>query len=380
MTRTVVHVIPGLGVGGAERMLIKLLGRAHDPTMVHRVVSLRAGGELRSEMEAVAGPIVEIGIDGSFPGPASAWKLRAEVRRLEPSLVVGWMYHGNLAARFARQGRPMIWNIRQSIYGWRHFKPATTLTIRAGALLSRSAQAIVYNSRTAAGQHAALGYADERALVLPNGFDVGRFTTTPRGRESARRLLEVPEGTTVIGMVARVHPFKGHDDFMRAAELVARKRDAVSFVLVGTGTEEYLAEWRRGHPEARVDVRALGEVRDVSTVFPGIDLVVSSSVTEGFPNAVGEAMACGIPCVVTDVGDCAFLVGDAGVVVPPSAPAALAEGVERLLALPSEERSKIGARARSRVEGEFDLPRIADRYFELYDRVLREWEGGDGAR
>jgi glycosyltransferase involved in cell wall biosynthesis len=178
----------------------------------------------------------------------------------------------------------------------------------------------------------------------------------------------------IIGCSARYHPMKDHRTFLRAAALLSSHRDGVHFVLAGRGVDpsnrELLAAVRSLGLELQVHL--LGERQDMPRITAAFDIGTSSSQSnEGFSNAVGEAMACGVPCVVTDIGDSAFLVGDTGIVIPPLNPEALSNAWIRLVDMDRSSRESLGRAARQRIEGEFSISAVAAEYARIYEEVRR---------
>jgi glycosyltransferase involved in cell wall biosynthesis len=369
----VCHVITALGTGGAETMLWKLLAASDGLRAGATVVSLRDAGTVGPRIRALGVPVVEVGI-GAMPGLGHARRLVAAVRAAHPDVVQGWMYHGNLAALLGARGtgRPVVWNIRQSLGRLADEKPGTAFVIRAGALLSRRARVIVYNSRVSAAQHERLGYAADRSRLLPNGFDVHRFRPDPAACGRLRDRLGAPPHARVVGMIARFHPMKDHANFLAAMARLLPADPALHVVLAGTGvvaSNERFARLMPGDPW-RARIHALGEESDVAALLAGLDVcALSSSRSEGFPNVVGEALACAVPCVVTDCGDAAEVVGHAGAVVEPGDPAAFAAAVRRLLDLAPEERARLGDAGRERIMREYSIESVARRYEALYEEV-----------
>lgn len=369
----VCHVITALGTGGAETMLWKLLAASEGLRAGATVVSLRDAGTVGPRIRALGVQVEEIGI-GAVPGPGHARRLRAVVHAARPDVVQGWMYHGNLAALYGARGtgRPVLWNIRQSLGRLADEKPGTALLIRAGALLSRRARVIVYNSRVSAAQHERLGYAADRTRLLPNGFDLHRFRTDPAARGRLRERIGAPPHAHVVGMIARFHPMKDHANFLAAMGRLLPADPSLHVVLAGTGvvaSNERFARLLPGEPW-RGRIHALGEESDVAALLAGLDVgALSSARSEGFPNVVGEALACAVPCVVTDSGDVAAVLGDAGEVVEPGDPAAFAGAVRRLLDLAPEERARLGNAGRERIMREYSIESVARRYEALYEEV-----------
>jgi glycosyltransferase involved in cell wall biosynthesis len=220
-----------------------------------------------------------------------------------------------------------------------------------------------------------LGYVANKFVVLPNGFDLDEFRPFPEARISVREELGLPTETPLIGLVARFDPQKNHDGFIRAAGLLHQRCSHVHFLLVGEGVERENVLISQAIARADIGrvVHLMGLRHDVPRLTAALDIAsLSSSWGEAFPNVVGEAMACGVPCVVTDVGDSAEIVGDTGVVVATEDPEALARAWEGLLVIPRRERVILGERARARVASHFELGLVAKRYEGFYDRLLAD--------
>jgi len=373
----VLHVITGLGTGGAEAMLTKLLQATRDSSGDCAVVSMMDMGAMGEAIRKLGVPVETLGMRRGVPTPSAIWRLRQVARRYQPDLVQGWMYHGNLAASMAATfagGRPrVVWNVRHSLYDIRDERPLTRQVIRANARLSHRCAAIVYNSRVSAVQHEAFGFHAERTRILPNGFDLECFRPDSLARAQVRAEFAIPADAPLIGLIGRHHPMKDHAGFLRAAALLAKRYPQAVFLAAGAGVE-------RSNPElsalaASLNLGAsrlhlLGERRDVSRLMAALDVLALTSWSEGFPNVVGEAMACAVPCVVTDVGDAAWVVGDTGRVVAPRDPQAFASACGELLELGRDGREALGRAARERIEREFGLDQIASQYRSLYGEVL----------
>jgi glycosyltransferase involved in cell wall biosynthesis len=286
------------------------------------------------------------------------------------------MYHGNLAGCLAktlwRAAPPLLWGIHHTVDDIRDEKWMTRGLIRIGAYLSRWPSKIIYVSRASRRQHRTLGYRDEQATVIPNGIDCERFRPRPGAREELRRILGVGPDTLVLGKVAVVRPMKDHGNLLSACALLKSRGLRFHLALIGrltTADNGYLMQLieRAG---VRDRVSLLGERHDMPSLIGGLDvLIVASAWGEAFPLVLGEAMASGVPCVTTDVGDSAWVVDDTGVVVPPRDPEALAEGVARLITMDGESRHRLGLRARARIEQKFKLGDVVGQYYDLYDSM-----------
>lgn len=373
----VLHVITGLSTGGAEMMLLKLLTALRDDSMESVVVSLTDEGTLGAKLMEIGVPVHHLGMSPARPTLSALLRLRKLIAEIEPDIIQGWMYHGNLAASLSAlllpAKIPVLWNIRQSIDDLATEKRSTRWVIHAGAYLSWLPRRIINNSRHSAAMHEAIGYSRTRGVVIPNGFDCQRFIPSAVRRVQIRAELGLSDEHCLIGMIARFHPMKDHANFLKAADLLSKQHDQVRFFCAGRGVDEDNAELVRLRADYGLQHKMflLGERSDTAELNAALDIaVLSSSCREGFPNVVGEAMACGVPCAVTDVGDAGWLVGDAGRVVPVRRPDRLAVALKELVELGARERHRIGALARDRIEREFSLPLVSQRYRDIYMSML----------
>ena len=367
----VVHVITGLSTGGAEMMLYKLLAAMDRARFDNRVVSLTDGGRMAERIGDLGLPVTSLSMTRGVPDPRALYALIRLLRRERPDLVQTWLYHadllGLLAARLA--GVPGVaWNLRCSFMGPAFYRGKTRLLLKLLSALSRQPQAIVVNSKAGRQLHEDLGYHPRRWVRIPNGFDTETFRPDAEAPDWLRQELGLHRPTRVIGYVARDDPIKDHETFLRAAALLLERRPDCHFVLVGDGitaTNENLTAFasrsgRRGH------FHFLGWRQDTQRISAGLDIASLTSRGEGFSNVLGEAMACGVPCVATDVGDNAAIIGDTGRLVPVADPAALATAWDDLLSRPPSALTALGQRARQRIRREFSLARIAASYETLY--------------
>jgi glycosyltransferase involved in cell wall biosynthesis len=376
-TIRVAHVITDLATGGAEIMLHKLI-QAADPTrVVHGVVSLMEKDLVGEEIASLGAPVRALGMRRRIPWPWQILRLRRMIRELNPDILHGWMYHGNLAASVVAATltpRPVVlWNVRQSLYDLAREPFATRLVIRANRLLARGVRCIMYNSTLSARQHERYGFPAQKTVVVPNGFDCQHFCPDMQARQAVRAELGLGEGVHVIGMVARFHPMKDHYNFLEAAVRLVRAIPQARFMLIGrdvNAANAMLVE-TIGRLGLAGQVMLLDERKDIPKLLMAFDVfTLSSAWGEGFPNVIGEAMAAGLPCVVTDVGDSKDVVGDAGRVVPARDPDALARAWEQLATMGPEGRRRLGAQARARVEREYGIEAITRRYEDLYEAAV----------
>jgi len=235
--------------------------------------------------------------------------------------------------------------------------------------MSPLVDAILVNSEEGKRIHWKRGYITERMFFIPNGFDTHKYCADDTAKDWLLDLLGLRKDHYLIGLVARFDPMKGHRNFFKAASRLSRRNDRVHFVMAGKGMvpeNEHLALFIDHRIKKRIHLMGLRD--DIPRIMAGLDIASSASeFGEGFSNTIGEAMSCGTPCVVTDVGDSAKIVGDAGIVVPPSDPEALFDAWLRLLEMGEEERKALGTKARQRIQEHFELGKIVRRFEDFYE-------------
>lgn len=374
----VTHLISGLSVGGAEMMLWRLLSRMDRARFESDVISLSDAGPVADRLRAIDIPVRALGMRQGRPSVGGFYRLTAALRHSRPDVLQTWLYHADIAGLVAGQtvGIPsIVWNIRASDMDMSHYKALSGLAVRACARWSHRPRAVVVNSEAGRRHHERLGYRPRRWELIPNGLDTSAFRPDARARREVRDEIGIPAECVVAGSVARFDPMKDQAGFLRAAAIVAGRTEGVHFVLAGKGVDWDNLVLRESAAAASLDgrVHLLGPRTDVPRLMAAFDIGVSSSAFgEGFPNVVAEAMASGVGCVTTDVGDARLIVADTGEVVAPSDPAAFAAAIERMVRLGPGGRADLGRAARARVVEHYDLPIAVTRYEQLYASLLEE--------
>lgn len=372
--RRVLHVIPGLGVGGAERCLATLVSATPQKAtpqkatpqkgapLDHHIANLLApaDGPIADMVQESGVPVTDLELTGLRTLPRTVSRLARLIRETRPDVVQGWMYYGDLLATLAlgRSGRRrdtrLIWGVRCSDMDLRRYGRRLRLTVRACARLSRRPETVIANSAAGRAAHIALGYHADDFRVIPNGIDTERFRPVEGARKALAADLGLDPGRPMTALVARVDPMKDHDTFL---DIVA-SRPEVQFIAAGAGTEAL--------PD-RPNLRRTGAWSDMPALYPALDaLLLTSAFGEGFPNVIGEAMACGVPVVTTPVGDAAEIVGDTGEIAPVGDAPALAAGLDRLLADNATARNVRRQTARARIVGHYSVARMLAAFTELY--------------
>lgn len=367
------QVISGLRKGGAEHALTRLAEHGVARSFDMHVLSLEDDGVFGDRLRAAGATVHALELRRF---PTTAWgRMTRLVREIRPRLLQGWMYHGNIgaliAARAAGPDIPLLWNIRQGLDDLGAEKRLTRMAIRLNGWFSRRPDQILYNSLRSRSQHETFGFHSGHARVIPNGFDLQTFAADASARARLRSELGLSQTAILVGHFARFHPMKDHACLLRAAHLVLGHDVNIHFVIAGSGvTSESIGLAAHVEPRFHQNIHIFDDRTDVPGLMQAIDLYVSSSSRgEGFPNVIGEAMASSRPCVGTDVGDTAYVVGDCGVIVPPRRPEALAGGILQLAHDPVR-RFRLGDQARQKIQSQFAIDRIVGQYVDLYTAML----------
>jgi glycosyltransferase involved in cell wall biosynthesis len=369
----IVFISSGMQTGGAELMLYRLVKNINKEIFDVHVVSLTSGGDTGGMFASIGIPVFSLNMSSFFGVLYSFFKLVIFLVRIKPHIVQTWMYHadlvGGLAAKFAGTQK-VIWAIRNSNLDSDSTKRSTLTVVRICAFLSKFVPDLILSCSDAAKIiHIENGYDTNKFMVLPNGFELERFFPDEFARVRIRAQFGINNRTRIVGIVGRFHPQKNHIGFVKAASLVAKSVPDVRFFMIGDGLDKFNSELVETIKLVKLTDRVLllGKRSDIPSLMTAFDVLVSASTFgEAFPNVLGEAMACGVPCVTTDVGDSAMIVGHTGLIVSPGNIEELSSAVIQVLNMSNRERQMLAAAARNRVEQLFDLPVVVKRYESLY--------------
>jgi glycosyltransferase involved in cell wall biosynthesis len=373
---SVLNSITGLNVGGAEVMLARFASSLRATAFAPQVLSLMAPGAVADLLAAEGIPIRTLDLRHSGAAISAVPRLRKMVFQTNADLLHGWMYHGNLAASLGgfldrRQSVPVVWSIHHSVDNISVEKPFTRWIIRLLGKLSRTVAAISYCSRVSADQHEALGFDPSKRVIIPNGIDCEVFRPRMDARQRLHLRFGIPEGRMVIGNVARAHPMKDHSGFVRTLGLLRDSGLDVHGIIVGAGHEDGRARQVANELGLADRLTTPGALKDIPELLPGIDaFMLSSAWGEAFPLSAAEAMACGVPVVATNVGDCGWLVGDPDLITPPRDPVGQAMSLRRIFALQPDDRRQLGLQGRHRVIENFSLRKYTEDHLKIYDAAM----------
>lgn len=370
----ILHIITGLSIGGAEKALFNILNNGLNEAHENHIISLTKGGELEHSMQEIAVSVKSLEMHKGILSINAITKLKKSVKTLHPDVIQGWMYHGNFASYIAKQltnySPPLLWNIRTCLYSLKNQKPMTRFVIRANQKLSNCPESIIYNSLLSKFQHESFGFKANAGINIPNGIDVKMFSPDTKLKLLVRDKIHIPRNAIVIGHVARFHAVKDHINFLQAAASIVENNDHVYFLMIGkqiTRDNKELNNFITENLSKRLTM--LGQQNDISNYMKAIDLFcISSAWGEAFPNVVGEAMASGVPCIATDIGDCSRIIDNTGIIVPPKNNTELINALQIMLSMPEKERVLLGKSARQRIINHYSIVSIVKRYSDLYTK------------
>lgn len=370
------HIITGLELGGTEQMLCKILEGMNRQLFQSEVISLSGDGPAGGRLRMAGIPVTCLEMPHGRITAQGLWQLWRRLRTLRPDVVQTWLYHadllGGVMAKFAQISH-VCWNVRNTNLDPDKTRWHTRQVVRLCAGLSSHVPSMILcNSHQAAGEHQRRGYASQKFRIIPNGFDLQHFQRDPISGAKFRQQLGIPAEALVLGHVARFDPQKNHLGLLQAFAAVQVNHPQAHLVCCGTGVDTQVPQlWHNlsaGADASRLHL--LGAQDDIPAVLSACDLFVLPSHGEAFPNVLGEAMACEVPCLVTNVGDSAEIVSDTGWVVPTNEPRALENELRWVLSLPAVERRDRGRRARQRVGERYELSAVVQQYEELYQSLV----------
>ena len=372
----IIHVITGLNDGGAEAVLYRLC--KFDKSNKHQIVSLSNLGKYGLMLKILGLKVDTFNMSPGRFSLISFFRLIRLLRNEMPDVVQTWMYHGDfiggLAARISGI-RAIVWGIHHTTLDPKNSKKTTILIANLSAKLSSFIpKKIIVCSKRGIDVHKKLGYDSKKMYFVPNGYDLNDFQPSALSKTQLKSQLGLEHSIPLIGSVGRFDPQKDQKNLLEALMILIKKGVSFQCILVGTGLDQSnkkIVELINKFDLSDY-VKLLGQRNDIPNIMNTLDLhILSSAYGEAFPNVINEAMACGTPCVVTDVGDSANIVGDTGWVAPPSDPEALANVIEIALQdlTKGTSRDKRSISARDRIEKNFSIKRMVNSYSEIWNSI-----------
>ena len=354
-----VFLARSLNYGGAERQLATLAKALDAQDFAVSVVTFYEGGPVARELSAAGIAVHSVAKRGRWDMARFAWRLARLLRGLRPDIIHSYLDVPNLCALALRKvtRARVVWGVRASDLTREQRQDwLSRATFRAACRLARRADLIICNSQAGRAYHLARGYPARQTIVIPNGIDTNYFTIDHTAGQRARAAWGITPQQKLVGLVGRLDAVKGHPIFLQTAAQLHAQRPDTRFVCIGDGPADYLKDLQRQADTLGIEAKITwaGGRGDLPEVYNALDVLALASNSEGWPNVLAEAMACGVPCVTTDVGDAAQIVGATGRVVPLKNPAALADALRDILDAPAETDI-----LRARVLENFSAARLA---------------------
>ena len=377
----ILHIINSLNVGGAEKMLLKLVNSSQFQDDEIIVVTLLDQGKLAPLFEHEGHKVFSLNLNGGFRSIFSACDLFALIKDFRPNIIQSWLYQSDLAAGIIGliTRTPVVWGLRQSNLSPAVNKLTTRICIRLCSFFSWFLPAqIISNSVKAKDAHVSFGYDKKKICQIPNGFDTDFFMPSDKNRKISRKALGVDQHHILIGMIGRYDSVKNHEGFLEAASIVLRNFPCTHFCLVGEGVNsenKMIKHWISANPNFKQNIHLLGARNDINELLSSFDILAVPSFGESFPNVVGEAMACGVPCVSNNVGDCTRIIEDTGLIVSSFKPIDFAKALIEMISLSRDDRAELGVKARERIISYFSISKCAGKFRSTYLKIISDKQG-----
>ena len=366
----IVHIIPTLESGGAERMLTRTVSENEDTQ--HVVISLTEQGMFGASVRSTGARLITLGMNKDIASVFKVFTLAKHLRAERPDAIVTWLYHADLMGTFATllsgtSFKKLFWNVRCSNLDLSRYRWTTKAVQKFLTVFSRFPNAIISNSRAGIKAHREIGYKAKKWIYFPNGIDHLECERKDHYRSQTRSVLNIPNDAFIFGFIARVDPMKNHDSLLRAAEQLLNERDNTYFVLIGRGTQNLK------FPEIlRPKIICLGERQDIHQLIQSFDItLLCSKFGEGFPNVLMESMANGIPCISTDVGDAAYVLGDTGWLIEPNNDDLLLQTLRKVRDMSEQDLQLRSELSRQRIANNFHLKKITCDFFNNLKNAVK---------
>jgi glycosyltransferase involved in cell wall biosynthesis len=373
----VIHLITSLGAGGAEGTLLRLAGELKNQQIEQTVVTLKSGGPREAELISMGVELHALGVNSFFSFIKGIFKFRKIARAYKPDVIQTWLYHADFMGLLARPKRAkLVWNIRCAQQTIKDAGLSTYFLIRLLSLLSPLVDGVIFNSTSGRKWHKEIGYRPKSSTVILNGFDSQHWTPNCQNRKLFRERYAKHESPLFVGLIARYHPIKDHDCFLRAISIARQSIPQITAVLAGEGVTAENNHLRSLAHDLGLEghVLFLGRRKDTKSIVQGLDCCVLTSKSEGFPNVLGEAMLCGVPCVSTDVGDARDILDGLGPIAPSGVPDAVAAGIISTLRKTPKEMEFLAQSIRESIKSRYSMDALWGNYknFLINIKATRE--------
>ncbi|MAT10467.1 MAG: hypothetical protein CMM02_05590 [Rhodopirellula sp.] len=372
----ILHIITTLEHGGAEKNLISISSNLDKNEFNQSIISLTTSSKKYSDIAELNNvQLINLNINNFITALVGIYKICKFLNQYKPHIVQTWLYHADilgLIIKILYKKYKVIWNIRCSHLAVSDISYTTRIIRYILSVRSQKVDGIIFNSKAGLVEHRKLGMFNENSHIIPNGFNLEEFKADKKIREKIREGLQINQDVFVCGMVARYDPLKNHDHFIRAAALLNKiYGKKIIFLLIGVNIN-----WNNkklvnsiNHENLKDKFHLLGQRNDINDILKIIDCLVLTSITEGFPNVIGEAMASEVPCVSTCVGDVVSIMGNRKNIIKINDVADLVSKVNDIINLSTDEKLELGVNLRKRIENNFSIVSTMKKYRMMYSNV-----------
>jgi glycosyltransferase involved in cell wall biosynthesis len=371
----ILHVISGLQYGGAENLLFQLLQMPEFSTFDHQVISLTGLGPIGESMQELGLDVIALNFSSHKLNIKPLIAFLDALRNYQPDILQTWLFHADLAgavAHLVEYKTPLVWSVHHATAHMNFFKRSTKIVIQINRILSRwIPERIVCCSPSVYDAHQRMGYPADRMVIIRNGVNCSRFQRNDKQYSALREELGFSPTALLVGYSGRWIPSKGYRILIQAASTLTSQHPDLHFLLWGQGIDSQNEELTTMLKDFSVlgHFSLLGATASAEKFLQGLDIYTSPSLDEALPMSVAEAMACQVPCVVTDVGDQGKLVGQTGVVIQPDDVQEIVKGIKNIIDLDEPSQRQKGYNARERILNHYSLDTTAEQYSQMYQQL-----------
>lgn len=367
--KKITHLITGLNCGGAETMLYKLLRYMDQSKYDIEVISMINNGFYGEKIKKLGINVYHLNMKPKQLNIMVFIKACKLIKGAD--ILQTWMYHANLFGYLIKKivkVNKLIWGIHHSNLDKDKNKLMTLKIVKVCAKFSKKVDIIISCSKVATKVHIDYGYFPDNIVTIPNGFEMDKFSYDKKAKKKLLNELNIISNPFIISLVGRWDVLKDHKTFFQALRLINRAKDNFIAVLCGTNINYNNKELTNllFSKQLYNKVFLLDRRNDIPKIMSASDILVSSSSGEGFSNVIGEAMCCETPCIVTNVGDSAYIVGNTGLVIKKQDPEQLAKSILKMMNMQKYELKELGKEARNRIMENFNIIKIIKKYENLY--------------
>jgi len=369
-------LIRALNQGGAQRQVVNLVNEMVKLKHHVTVCVFYSGEQLEEELSKCRVKLVSLNKQSRWDTIRPVSRFFFMLRKTRPDIIYSFLGGSNILSGFAKLVSPsskVIWGIRSSNMDLAKYGNLSQLIFNIERKMSFIPDVIIANSYAGRSHLLKNGFPARKIRVVHNGIDTHQFYVDSSKRDSLKSKLNYSRNFFLIGIVARIDPKKDHQNFIKAAAILASKRHDINFVVVGRGVHEKIIELRELADQLLLSerIKFIGPQQDMNSIYNGLDLLcLSSSFGEGFPNVLGEAMACGIPCVATTVGDSSIIVGDTGIIVPPRNPDALSNAMGLMIKKIENDRQAVKTSVINRITNKFPNKEMVAQTLSIFNSTI----------